>query len=76
MKHLGSTIRANLTQNKNQAKKRHLQARFTFRQQEKQQNNTKRGRSHNQKHPHQETTGFALDTEGKPNVSLKSALRN
>ena len=35
----------------------------------------KRGRSHNQKHPHQKHR-IALDTEGKPNVSSKSALRN
>ena len=35
----------------------------------------KRGRSHNQKHPHQKHT-IVLDTQSKPNVSSKSALRN
>ena len=80
MQHLGFTISRQIKKpTKNQTKQRrhaNLPARFAFRQQEKQQNKHRKGpEPQPKKHPHQ-TTRFALDTEGKPNVSLKYALRN
>ena len=64
--------------NKNQATQRrhaNLPARFAFRQQKKQQTNTKKGPKPQPKSPHQDHQDCLRHDRGKPNVSPKYAQK-